>query len=54
MIDFGDYGNENETEHNLKRPYIPDNPYRILTIEGSGSGKNECIIKYNKQPAKYL
>ena len=32
MIDFDNYTNENETEHNLKWPYIPDHPYRILTV----------------------
>ena len=38
-INFDDYTNENKTEHNLKWPYIPDHPYRILIIRGSGSGK---------------
>ena len=38
MINFDDYANENKTEHNSKRPYIPDNPYRILIIGGSESG----------------
>ena len=37
MINFDDYTNENITEHNSKWPYIPDNPYRILIIGGSGS-----------------
>ena len=26
MIIFGDYPNENKTQHNLKRLYIPDDP----------------------------
>ena len=39
MINFDDYGNENKTEHNSNWPYIPDYPYRILIIAGSGSGK---------------
>ena len=51
MINLDDYANENKTEHNLKWPYIPDHPYRTLIIGGSGSGK--CIIKFNKQPARY-
>ena len=38
MINFDDYANENITEHNSKWPYIPDHPYRILIIGGSGSG----------------
>ena len=43
MINFDDYGNENKTEHNLKWSYIPDHPYRILVIRGSGSGKTNAI-----------
>ena len=44
MINFDDYVNENKTvqdlgSHNLKWLYIPDHPYRILIIGGSGSGK---------------
>ena len=49
MISFDDYTNENIIAHNSKWPYIPDHPYRILIIGGSGSGKNKCIIKFNKQ-----
>ena len=26
-------------EHNLKWSYIPDHPYRMLIIGGSGTGK---------------
>ena len=44
MINFNDYTNENKTEHNLKWPYIPDHPYRILTIGGSGSGKTNALL----------
>ena len=39
MINFDDYTNENKTKHNPAGPYIPNHPYRILIIEGSGSGK---------------
>ena len=28
--------NENNKKHNEKSPYIPDHPYRILIIGGSG------------------
>ena len=38
MINFDDYTNGNIIEHNSKWPYIPDHPYRILIIGGSGSG----------------
>ena len=51
MIDFDDHANENKTEHNLKSPYTPDHPYRILIIGSSGSGKNKSIIEFNKQSA---
>ena len=44
MINFDDYTNENKIEHNLKWPYIPDHPYRILTIGGSGSGKTNALL----------
>ena len=36
--------NENKAEHNLKWPYIPDHPYKILIIGGSGSGKRNAIL----------
>ena len=44
MINFNDYANENETEHNLKWPNIPDHPYRILIIGGSGTGKKNALL----------
>ena len=50
MINFDDYANENKTVHNLKWPYIPDHPYRILIIGGSGSGKTNALLNLiNKQ-----
>ena len=51
MINFDDYANENQTEHNLKWPYIPDHPYRILITGGSGSGKTNALLNLiNNQP----
>ena len=51
MINFDDYTNENIIEHNSKRPYIPDHPYRILVIRGSGSGKTNALLNLiNNQP----
>ena len=44
MINFNDYTNENKTQHNSKWPYIPDHPYRILIIGGSGSGKTNALL----------
>ena len=44
MISFDDYLNEKKTEHNSNWPYIPDHPYRILIIGGSGSGKTNALL----------
>ena len=44
MINFDNYVNENKTEHNKNWPYIPDHPYRILIIGGSGSGKTNALL----------
>ena len=50
MINFDDYANEKKAEHNLKQPHIPDHPYKILKIGGSGSGKtNELLNLINNQ-----
>ena len=48
MINFDNNTNENKIKNNSKRPYIPDNPCRILILGGCGSGKNKYIIKFNK------
>ena len=50
MINFDDYVNENKTEHNKNWPYIPDHPYRILIIRGSGSGKTNLLNLIENQP----
>ena len=51
MINFGDYTNENIIKHNSKWLYIPDHPYRILIIGGSGSGKTNALLNLiNNQP----
>ena len=51
MINFADYTNENIIEHNSKRPYIPDYPYRILIVGGSGSRKTNALLNLiNNQP----
>ena len=44
MINFDDYTNDNIIEHNSKWPCIPDHPYRILIIGGSGSGKTNALL----------
>ena len=44
MINLDSITNENNKKHNEKWPYIPDHPYRILIIGGSGSGKANALI----------
>ena len=44
MINFDNYSNENKTKNNKNWPYIPDHPYRILIIGGSGSGKTNLLL----------
>ena len=36
--------NEYNKENNEKWPYIPNHPYRILIIGGSGSGKTNALL----------
>ena len=51
MINFDNYANENKTKHHQDWPHIPDHPYRILIIEGSGSGKTNALLNLiNNQP----
>ena len=38
------YDESVEINHNLNWPYIPDHPYRILIIGGSGSGKTNVLL----------
>ena len=44
MINFNDVTKENIKEHNPDWSQIPDHPYRILIIEGSGSKKNNYLV----------
>ena len=51
MINFDDVTKENIKEHNPNWPQIPDHPYRILIIGGSGSGKTNSLFHLiNRQP----
>ena len=51
MINVDDYASENKTQHNLKWPYIPDHPYRLLIIGGSRSGKTNSLLNViNNKP----
>ena len=44
MINLDSIKNENNKEHNKKWPYVPDHPYRMLIISGSGSGKTNALL----------
>ena len=44
MINLDSITNENNKKHNEKWPYIPDHPYKILIIGGSGSGKTNASL----------
>ena len=44
MINSYEYINVNNKEHNPNWPYIPDHPYRILIVGGSGSGKTNTLL----------
>ena len=49
MINLDSITNENNKEHNEKWPYIPDHPYRIIIIGGSGSGKTNTLLNLIKK-----
>ena len=49
MINLDSITNENNKEHNEKWPFIPDHPYRILIIGGSGSGKTNVLLTLIKE-----
>ena len=44
MFDLDVFVNENNEKHNSKWPCIPHNPYRMLIIGGSGSGKSNDLL----------
>ena len=49
MINLDDITHENNADHNKKWPYIPDHPYRMFTIGGSGSGKTNTLLNLIKE-----
>ena len=49
MFNLDNIANENNKEHNEKWPYIPDDPYRILIIGGSESGKTNTLLNLISQ-----
>ena len=44
MINLGSITNKNNKKHNDKWSSIPDHPYRILIIDGFGSGKTNTLF----------
>ena len=44
MINLDNVTNNNNNNHYEKWPHIPDHPYRILIIGGSGSGKTNTLL----------
>ena len=49
MINLDSITNENNKKHNEKWPHIPDHPYRITIIGGSGSGKINALLNLIKE-----
>ena len=44
MFNFDYITKENIKEYNANWPEIPDHPYRILIVGGSGSGKTNALL----------
>ena len=49
MINLDSIANENNKEHNENWSYIPDHPYRVLIIGGSGSGRTNALLNLIKE-----
>ena len=49
MFNLDNFINENNKNHNRKWSFIPDHPYRMLIIEGSGSGKTSALLNSIKE-----
>ena len=49
MFNLDNTTNENNEDHNKKWPYIPDHPYSMLIIVGSGSGKTNTLLNLIKE-----
>ena len=49
MFNLNDIANEKNKKHNKKWSFIPDHPYRISIIGGSGSGKTYASLNLIKE-----
>ena len=52
MINLDNITNENDKEHNEKWTYMPNHPYMILIIVGSGSGKTNALLNLIREQDK--
>ena len=51
MLNFDYITKEDIKEHNKNWSKIPDHPYRILIVQGSGSGKTNAVLSLiNNEP----
>ena len=48
MMKVKNYGLSVEINHNPNWAYVPDHPYRISIIGGSGSGKTNVLLNLIK------
>ena len=49
MLNLDNITNESNKENDEKWLFIPDHPYGILIIRGSGSGKTNVLLKSIKE-----
>ena len=49
MINLDSITNESNREHNEKRSFISDHPYKILIIGGFGSEKTNILLNSIKE-----
>ena len=49
MINLDSITDENNKKRNKKCSFIPDHLYKILIIDGSGSGKTNILLKLVSQ-----
>ena len=52
MINLDNITNENDKEHNEKWTYMPNHPYMILIIVGSGTGKTNALLNLRREQDK--
>ena len=49
MVNIDNIVNENNKKHNEKWSHIPDHPYKILIIGGSGSEETNVLLNLIKE-----